>query len=312
MNEDSPIYWTHLSRYEACGQEFLWNHGWGNIDLGQGPGKRKAKPKRGSEHHAVAGVAVQFAVEKLYNDELYVDPQNLTARMEALAEREWVRQEGKPRRFIDYDEARKSRSEMITECRDAVRGYIQTMKAHKLLGPYARAEVPLLGWIDKWTAVGGIADVIIRRDDTGLTIIDGKNTRHKMKHTDADQLRWYALCFFLSYKKMPDRLGFVWYRFPHGSETTEEDGTVVKETGVEWIPFTKEDLQGLAARAVEARNGMRKEQFEANPVPSHCDFCNYESVCPERQAQRNKNSANRTPSQVEGIAGDGGFSDFGM
>jgi len=312
VDENSVIYWTHMERYENCGQQFLWHHGWGGIDLGNGPGKRKTKPQQSSEHNAIAGTVVQHAIEMMYNNELYRDPLNLPTQLEALVEREWVREEKRPRRFVDYSDARESRSKMIADGRDAVRGYVQTMKAHRFLGPYARAEVRLLGQVNKWVTVGGIADVVVRRADTGVTIIDGKYTRHKMRFVDMDQLRWYALAFFLMYKQMPDRLAFVWYRFPHGTETPDDDGNLTKETGVEWVPFTREDLQGLAVRAVDARDGMREEKFEPNPVPTYCNFCDFELVCPERQAQRNKNSANRTPSQVEGIAGDGGFSDFGM
>jgi len=214
------------------------------------------------------------------------------------------------RNFVDYAEARMSREEMLQICREGALGYLQTMKAHKLLGVYSRAEVNLVGWVDKWTSIGGRADVIIRREDTGITIIDGKNTKFKMRFTDPDQLRWYALAFRLSYKQLPDRLGFVWYRFPHGMETTGEDGEVTTESGVEWVEFTEDDLRGLAQRAIEARNGMRKKNFEANPSPNQCRWCDFESVCPDRQAQREMNASKRKKSdKIEEISG-GGFSDF--
>jgi len=311
MDENSILYWTHMSTYEKCGQYFLWRYGWGDIDLGHGPGKRKTPPGRMSEHSAIMGRVVQNAIEHLYNDELYVDPKNLSARLLAFVEREWVRQENKPGTFIDFSDAKMSRAEMLQTCRDGVLGFLATMKAHRLLGPYAKAEVQLTGWIEKWTQIGGWADTIIRRDDTGITILDGKNTKHKMKYTDPDQLRFYALAFFLSYKVMPDRLGFVWYRFPHGMQTTTEEGEFITETGVEWVPFTREDLQGIAKRAVDARNGMRRKKFEANPVPSECKWCEFETVCPERQAQRAANAGKRSTPQVPEIEqSEYGFVDF--
>lgn len=297
MNENSTLYWSALSKYEECPQEFLWSYGWDTIDLGRGLGKGKKTPEIKSKHHAIMGTVTQYAVEKLYNDELYRDPKNLSKRLSDLIENEWARQESKPYNPIDYTEARMSREELIQTCKDGALGYLKTMKAHRLLGPYAKAEVPLLGWINKWTAIGGRADIILRREDTGVTILDGKNTKHKMKYTDPDQVRWYALVFKLAYRELPSRLGFIWYRFPYGMEGVAEDGEPFVEQGVEWVPFTEEDLKGLAHRAVDARNGMRKEKFEATPKPPVCNFCDFESVCPARQAQRQENSSKRTSNQ---------------
>ena len=255
MDEKSTLYWTHLETFEACGQRFLWRYGWGLIDLGRGPGKGKAMPEEESRHHAVMGIVIQAAVEKLYNEELWRDPKNLAQTLRSFVPAEWVRQENKKRNQpIDFEKAQLSRADMIEICQDGVSNFLKTMKAQKFLGPYAKAEVPLIGWVDKWTAIGGRADTIIRRDDTGVTILDGKNTRHRMKYTDPDQLRWYALVFKLAYRVMPDRLGFVWYRFPPGSELLDEDGDPLLDDkgkrvlgeGVEWIPFTEEDLKGLA------------------------------------------------------------------
>lgn len=197
-------------------------------------------------------------------------------------------------------------------------GYMKTLKAHRLLGPYARAEVDLVAYVDKWNPIGGRADVIIRREDTGVTIIDGKNSgRYKdgkgglMTYTNPDQLRWYALCFYLAYRQMPSRLGFVFYRFPHGMLKVGADGKETSETepGVEWVQFTKDDLKGLAQRAVDARTGMNKEKFEAQPEPKACRFCDYEVDCPERKGQ--KESRRRNPKVTEGVlAGTTGFTEL--
>ena len=278
MNGQSTLYWSHLKTYETCPQQLLWSKGWDSIDCGHGLGNPKPRPAETSRHHALMGIAIQYAVERMYNDELYREPYKLSQVLLELVEREWERLEAQPRNPIDYVEAKMSRADMLQICRDGVVGYLQTMKEHKFLGPYSRAEVNLLGWVDKWNPVGGRADMIIRRDDTGITILDGKNTKHKMKYTDPDQLRWYALLFRLAYRVMPDRLGYVWYRFPYGES----------ESGVEWVEFNEDDIKALAHRALEAKRLMRKEKFEANPVASHCKFCPYESSCEERQATKKR------------------------
>lgn len=319
MNADSTLPWTNLRYYENCPQQLLWLKGWKGIDCGGGPGQPKPRPKKESRHHPVMGMLVQSAVEALYNDELWVDPKNLTENMLRVVDREWVRLlRGN---YINWNRAGMSADEMLDVCREGVVGYIQTMKAHKLLSvEYAKAEVPLIGWIDKWNPVGGTADVIFRREDTGITILDGKNSRRK--EADPDQLRWYALLFRLAYKRMPDRIGFVWYRFPYGQPARspegdllyEEDGETVKiEQGVQWIDFTEDDLRGLAQRALDAKKAMRKELFEPRPEPSYCKRCVFEDVCEARQAQRKKNSEKRNKNRrIDEITDDGGFSDFSL
>jgi hypothetical protein len=174
--------------------------------------------------------------------------------------------------------------------------------------------VDLTGFLRKWLPVGGRADVILRRDDTGITILDGKNGRRYkdkktggyMTYTDPDQLRWYALCFYIAYRKLVDRLGFVYYRYPWGAPRVDADGIPVLddqgepvlEQGVEWVTYTKEDLQGLADRAIKARRGMDREKFDPNPVPSYCRLCDFETVCPQRQEQRKRNAKSRKSSEM--------------
>jgi CRISPR/Cas system-associated exonuclease Cas4 (RecB family) len=298
----------------------LWAKGWGMIDVGGGPGMPRPIPIKESRHHAVMGIVLAAAMEKLYNDELWRDPKNLSTNLLSFLDREWFRQLKNPRNYIDYNKARLTAAEMLEVAREGVLGYLQTMKAHSLLSlTYARSEVDLIGWVDKWNPVGGRVDLMFRRKD-GVTIIDGKNSRRR-ETVDADQLRWYGLLYRLAYKEMPHRLGFVWFRYPYGADAYDDDGNrkydddgnPMIEQGVEWVPFTLEDFQGLAHRAVEAKKGMRKELFPANPVPSYCKYCVYESVCKERQAQKAANSEKRGKKKhLDEIEGGGGFSDFSL
>ncbi|OHD26976.1 MAG: hypothetical protein A2Y38_08145 [Spirochaetes bacterium GWB1_59_5] len=300
--------------FEACPQQFLWSKGWGLLDVGAGPGRKKPIPFEKSKHHAIMGIAIQAAVEALYNNELWRHPKLLEALLE-IAEKTLKLELHNS--YVDF-RLSPTRDELWRVIKDGVTGYLKTLKQHRLVGPYARAEVDLTGYLRKWLPIGGRADTIIRRDDTGITIIDGKNgQRYKTKdgymtYTDPDQLRWYALCFYIAYQKLVDRLGFVYYRYPCGTPILDdkgqpvlaEDGTPKVEDGVEWVPYTKEDLKGLAERAIHTRQGMDKERFDAKPVPSHCKMCDYETVCPPRQAQRQANSRSKKPNELlDGMQG---------
>jgi len=289
------LYWTNLGRYENCPQQFLWYKGWGTIDLGRGPGRGKPKPVKSSWHHALMGVVIQAAIEDMYNDELWRHPASLQRELLERVEREFKRQLAKPRNYVDW-RLSPSREELLKVCREGVIGYLRTMKHNKLLGPYAKAEEDLVGYVDKFTPIGGRVDMVIQREDTGITLLDGKNSTHKGKYTDPDQLRWYALCFQLAYSRVPDRLGFVYYRYPHGKPI---EGTDEVESGVEWVDCTREDIQGLAQRAVKVRKGLYRQKFEPTPTPSGCRFCDYETVCEARIAQKAANSKGRRKKSVE-------------
>ena len=296
------LYWSSIELYEKCPQRFLWSRGFGNIDVGGGPGRRKPLPEKRSDHHRVMGIVIQDVIERLYNDELWKDPKARTQKgyllnklLDMTREKfHYITQ--KPKFYLPYGAYEPwgkvpTPDEMLEVCLQGVEGYLKTMKANRLLGPYAKAEVDLVGWINDYNPVGGRADLIIRRDDSGVTILDGKNSKSKGKYTNPDQLRWYAMCFYLAFGNMPDRLGFVYYRYPYNGDD---------EQGVEWVDFTKEDVKGLARRAVDTRNLMNKGNFDPTPSPQNCKFCDYESVCEARLAQKKKkNSRPRKPKEIE-------------
>lgn len=279
------LYWSHLKAYEECPRKYLWNSGWGDIELGRGPGKGKPRPLDDSKHHAVMGIVIQAVLEDFYNKELYKLPH--------MRGKELVRQLTRmtkdkltttlPRFYIDWDKT--SFEEIEETCIFGVVNYLKTMRHHKLLGPWAKSEVELSGHVTNWLPIGGRADFIIRRDDTGTMLLDGKNSGTKMKYVDPDQLRWYALCFSLAYHKLPQRLGFVWFRYPYDEETGEE--------GIDWVDFTRRDLKELADRAIKVRRGQEKEQFDPTPVAKVCRFCDFETVCDARIEQRAANAAKR-------------------
>lgn len=303
-HKDSAVYPTQLFNYEKCPRKFLWYSGWEDIDLGQGPGKPKPKPEDKSRHHAVMGIAIQGVLEDFYNKELWKGQHENLEKMLVDMVRQRFSEELQ-RNYVDWKQA-PSWEELLTICEDGVKNYMKTMKAHKLLGPYAKSEVKLKGKLGD-IKIAGKVDFLIQRSDTGVTILDGKNSKIKMKYVDPDQLRYYGLVFTRQYGQMPDRLGFVWYRYPYDAEEGEE--------GVDWIEFTRRDLVSLGERAVAARQGMLRGEFEARPKAKHCRWCDYESVCPERQANLEANRAKRRgkkPASLPIVDAAGGPVDFGF
>lgn len=301
------LYWSHLKAYEECPQKYLWGYGWGDMDLGRGPGKGKERPLDDSKHHAVMGIVIQAVLEDFYNRQMWNVPElvaNLKTHLIRMTKDKLAAT--LPRFYIDWDKT--TFEEMEEICISGVLGYLPTMRYHKLLGVYAKSELNLTGQATNWLPVGGRADFVIRRDDTGITLLDGKNSGTKMKYVDPDQLRWYALCFSLGYHKLPDRLGFVWFRYPYDAETGEE--------GIDWIDYTRRDLKELVERAKKVRRGQEAGKFDPVPVAKHCRFCDFESVCPARTQNRAENVAKRQRKKqslpIADMEGAEGILEFGF
>ena len=324
MAKPFTLYWTNLSRWEDCPQKFLWYKGWGAIDVGGGPGRKKPVPYQRSAHHMIMGIVIAEVLEIFYNNELWrmlKDRRGLQKKLAVTLDNAWKR--ALLEKYIDWRKA-PPRDEMRQICEDGVYNFVwKTLKAQRLLGVYARAEVDLVAYANKYTPIGGRADLIIRREvepNKGVLLLDGKNSRRYkdrktggwMTYTDPDQLRWYALLYYLCYQQFPDLLGFIYFRYPHGVPILDPDGkdTGKLEEGIDWVEFSRDDLKGLKARAIDARKGMDKERFDARPRPPMCRMCDYESVCPQRQAQIDKNRRNPRKGTLDVLEGADGFVDF--
>jgi hypothetical protein len=302
METKKPLYWSTLRMYEECPQKCLWSRGSPGVDLGAGPGRRKPVQDLRSEHHLVMGCVIADVMERLYNDELYKDPTRLISRLRELVETFFESEMAK--RHIDYGAwGCPDRDEMLRVCMDGTLGYIRTMKLNRILGTYAMAEVDLRTQIDKWNPVGGRADLIVTRPDSGTTIYDGKNSKYVGKYTDPDQLRWYALMYFLAYGKLPDRLAFIYFRYPAGTPPDEGVPPDSEWTGLVEVPFTRDDIKGIAQRGKDAGKSMWKGEWDPTPSPSVCKFCDYENVCEARQAQKASNRRKKKPAMLDGVDG---------
>jgi hypothetical protein len=331
--KEKSLWWSSFSTYEACPQKFLFKYGQPGIDLGAGDGKPKPLPEQRTEHHLLMGIVVQYGIEKLYNDGLFLrliskGEDHLTTPEMVQILKDTVKgkfEEELRDRYIHWGIS-PPENELLKTCMDSVLGYLRTLKAHRLFGEFSQAESFMFGYVED-VPVAARVDMLIRRDEKpgrfsnlGWTILDGKNSKHKGKYTDADQLRFYALVFYLSYGFLPDRVGFVYYRFPHGKP---QEGSDEIESGVEWVPLLEEDVRGIAQRVVNVRRGIREGEWEARPTPPMCRFCDWEKVCPERQAQIDKNRRKRggsgkgkkkkkKPDPVpSGVKGDDGFEIIG-
>lgn len=204
-------------------------------------------------------------------------------------------------RVYDWNDEKsnyKSLDDLLEDVRESIPRGVLTIKENALLGPRAEAELKLDSKFGPHT-MGGRADFVIHRvpPHSDEIILDGKGSKHGLKYVDGKplkqgqapegtQLKWYALLYKERFGRLPDKIGYVFWRFSG-------------EKAVEWIPFEESDIARLknevlstmdritaSTAALENASGkqrhfeLREELFPAQPSGG-CQFCQYVSLCEE-------------------------------
>ena len=287
------LYWSHIYTMRQCPQKYLWSYGHPDFDLGNGKGKRKPLPsesERSSEHNKLMGSVLSKVVEDLYNENLWMklNKSELANELVERAREEFYRLEQKMYCLWTY----LTREEALNVCEEGARNVIHIMVDNRLLGEENKSELRMSPNVNKYVNVCGIADLVFKNHE-GWHIYDGKNAMTPMKYENNDQLIWYALCFYLQYGEMPKSLGFFYFRYPKNNPPSTSGCDTEDWKGVVQVDFDLEDLKRLAKEAVETSKAIKYGNFEANPVPKQCNFCDYQFVCPERIAHREANASKR-------------------
>lgn len=257
--------------------------------------------------NSLYGSAIGEVFERLYNDQIWRKGPETRQALKGLVEPTVDRimaEEVKRGGVYDWDDPKAnyhSRAAVIQNIIDDIDDGVETIKKYRLLGPMADAEVILDSEI-RGHLIRGRADFIIRRtaphDD--LLIIDGKGSKHRGKYVDGMQLRWYAMLYKRRFREVPDKLCFLFWRFPPAK-------------AVEWVPFDHHGLDKLLTEVLDACDRIEQDKarlggsepqhgqgpFQPLPEQGHCRFCSFQDRCPEAPQAKT-----RTPKALPGVTGD--------
>lgn len=260
-----------------------------------------------SKHNALLGTVIQAVFEKYFNERMW------EALPLSIVEEE-LQDFGRLRFFQFLDEETinwKSPSCKVTPAslQEELSLYIPQVLAYLheagLHGPITVSEVDFKQPLEDGLTLVGFVDFIIQLPDGSTLILDGKSTKHKSR-VDPKQLRFYALLFFLKYHKLPDRMGFLYYRYC-GTEGRDrpQNQDPLEQGPIEWTPVVLDELLALRQDLLLAADQIRELDFTgvppASPTPSLCQYCSWEPRCPERLAQKKANSDKRSKKAQEGL-----------
>lgn len=249
-------------------------------------------PEEDSRHNAIIGTVVQMVFEDFYNKEIWRRGKDTSPTLLALAEEyfwEFIENE-----YVDFDHMTcrfANAQEVLDELLDIIPQVLEGIKREKFLGPYAKSEIKMDVRFGQEDFLIGYIDFIIKKQDDQILLLDGKASRHRDKNVDETQLHFYALLFYLRYRRLPDKLGFFFYRFADDPELA-----------MDWIEVDKAKIRDLKRDIEDVLYDIKRRRFEAKPGYKHCQWCLWQSVCGERQAQKQANREKRNSNKPKLVA----------
>lgn len=159
---------------------------------------------------------------------------------------------------------------LLNDLETYVPGGVDTIRRHKLVTPGSVAELDLTQEYSRGGVVlklGGRADFLHRGPGPeSVTLQDGKGSKYREQYVDTTQLVWYATLHYLKYRIAPDRLGFIYWRFPADP--------------LQWVDYGEADMRMVLDRAFETEEKVRLKVFDASPSVN-CRRCDYLKECEE-------------------------------
>lgn len=234
-------YWS-MSMYERCPAQYHYS--------GQGIPILGVEDKR----NAVVGSIEHSVIEDMFREKNYEEPE-LGAKAEASLERFLMREHVTWR--SDQD-----KKQVLEEIKDDLNKALPVLREEGLLVPHAKPEITVSGYLTNRILLKGRIDLYLD-DPQDAAVIDNKAVENE-NNLDVHQLTFYKLLLRRAGRNVPKRLGWFLTKFGR----------------VKWRNITEEDEKKLAARIEDVAIGIRNKKFPYKTSAYHCQWCNYNDVCP--------------------------------
>lgn len=137
-------------------------------------------------------------------------------------------------------------------------------------------------------------DFIVNNPDGTVEILDGKGTYKMDKTVEIEQLYFYILIYFLHYKKLPDKAGFLYYKFQT----------------IRYIDFDMNIIMDFKNKLALVKGAIKRDKvFEAKVgISKQCKWCDYKMTCKALIDKRQERADKKKPTITYEF--DGGFLSF--
>lgn len=248
----SYFSYSQLALYKRCPKQFWFER------------VMKVKAPRDDRRsfigHVLGGVAARFYTDKLWKEGRWARVRmaelvtEIDRKLHTASEQVYPWQPGE-------------REEALKTCIEAIPPMLSVVKAHQLVARRVDTEVAIEVPLDTGDIIVGSADLVFEDAPGGrLTVLDGKGGGSLGKYVSADQLRLYQLGLGMhrDFRRLPDRVGFWWFR--HGR--------------IVWKRTNKTTLRKFVEGVKLTITRLRSDDFGAQPG-THCRWCPHRTVCEE-------------------------------
>lgn len=235
--------------------------------------------------NAFIGLVLQKLVERFYLEQWWKEPDPVNRFKLSVF--------STCQHYIDTEKLNftpEERSHWMNIANEAAPVIVAAIRAFKLLSEevYVEREEEVPFGEDK---LQFRPDLVVMRDGE-YTLLDGKGGGTYGRYVDNDQLYFYAGGLETVFKRLPDRLGFWWYRFGK----------------IKWIKVNPEAVEEVRDRIHSVLTGIKKEQFSPAPGP-HCRLCDYRVGCQKGKEFLDSRVRIADPVEIPGNFSEVGFGD---
>lgn len=133
----------------------------------------------------------------------------------------------------------------------------------------------------------GRLDFIRQNKDT-VEILDGKGTEKMDTNVDVDQLYFYSLLYLLRYGRLPDKVGFLFYRYQL----------------IKYIDVDKDIITGFRDKLSIVKTAVKNDAVFAPKVglSKQCKWCVYKYKCDAFIQKKNANAEKRAARKPDLVA----------
>ena len=233
-------------------------------------------PEKESKYFALYGILIQKFFEE-YTNSILPSKINVTENLvRSVLEKQWKKILFK--NYVNWDEpfVKESADEIFEQ---VYKDTLDNIKAFNWFDQ-CRSEVTINIKLKKsGDILDGRLDFIRKCPDGSVEILDGKSTAH-LDRVDAEQLYFYALLYFLNHKKLPKRLGFIFYRYKT----------------IQYIDFSPELLIKFKNKLALTKDAIKKDKtfVPTLKMSKVCIWCPFKLSCQPYMDKREANSKKRS------------------
>lgn len=265
------ISYSSFRRYIDCPRKYKWMQ------------DRVDPPEEQSKYFALYGLLIEKFFEHLSNQHYKNNPNLTPKQVRTLMKQQWhfILDDN----YVDWDEPWcKESSEDIFD--SAVEDAIKCM-AEMDFFKNTKSEVVFETVLKKSKDIlTGRLDFVFITEDNKVEILDGKGTKKVETNVDIDQLYFYALLYLVRYKRLPDKLGFVYYRYQM----------------TQYVDFDMDTIMAFKNKLAVVKRAIKNDTtWEPKvKISKQCKWCPYQLICDAFKAQKEENAAKRqAKSQIQ-------------